>query len=239
MARPAVAEFTDRWFDALPAVYRSADEAQDGGADGYPLLRFLSLLGDQAGEVETLVDRIALHDDGTGDWRSDLANPAAADDAWLAWIAQMVGLGLHVGSAAGETFDRLIIDYPTFDDLLADNPTFTAVRHHSAIVSGGESGPELVRSLLLDTVAARLATSTLAWDRLLEPYLTGTKTVTHRRVYGGDPWHLRLETLAEETPQPAVVAAVVNSAPWAAGLVVSYHLRVSGGGYGGAYPGGY
>lgn len=225
MARPAVSAFTARWWEALPAVYRDADEDQADGVNGWPLERFLSLLGDQAGEIETLYDRIALHDDGTGDWVSDLANPATADAAWLAWLAQIAGLGLHVGSGTAETFDQLVVDYATFAAMAADNANFTALRHHAATVAGGESGPDAARTALLDTTGARHAGSTGAWERLIAPYLTGAARVLHFRVYGGEPWALRLETYAAETPSPAVVAAVVDQAVKAAGLVVTYATR--------------
>jgi hypothetical protein len=99
-AAPAVAPFTSRWFDQLPRLYRAADEA-DRSVDGWPLLRFLSLLGDQADELATLVDRFALHDDGTGTWVSDLGDPNLADVAWLDWLAQFGGLEFAPGTDPG------------------------------------------------------------------------------------------------------------------------------------------
>jgi hypothetical protein len=86
MARPAVSAFTDQLYDRLPAFYRDADEPLD-----FPLLRWLSLLLDQAGEVAVLHDRIA----STGlDDISELADPQTADLGWLPWLAQMVGVRL-------------------------------------------------------------------------------------------------------------------------------------------------
>lgn len=86
MPRPTVSALTDRLYDRLPAVYRDADEPQD-----FPLLRWLSLLVDQAGEVDVLHDRIVP--DNVADL-SELADPATADLNWLPWIAQMVGVRL-------------------------------------------------------------------------------------------------------------------------------------------------
>jgi hypothetical protein len=100
MARPDVHDATDALWSSLPELYQAADEAQADGPNGYPLLRFLSLIVDQWGEVLDLVGRIDYysHDDGgaPGD-TSDLADPYAADAAWLPWLAQLVGAQLPAG----------------------------------------------------------------------------------------------------------------------------------------------
>lgn len=92
MARPVVSTFTERLYGGLPEFYREADLELD-----YPLLRFLSLLGDQAGEAEELFDRIdyvtVLEGGDAGD-TSDLVDPAVADAGWLPWLAQLVGARL-------------------------------------------------------------------------------------------------------------------------------------------------
>lgn len=87
MAAPIVHPHTARLYADLPEVYRDAD-LDDGTANGRPLLRFLSLILDQAGAVEDLVDRIDP-DIGTG---SDLVDPTHADPAWLPWLGQLVGV---------------------------------------------------------------------------------------------------------------------------------------------------
>jgi hypothetical protein len=86
MARPVVAVLTERVYAALPAMYRDADEPLD-----FPLLRWLSLVGDRAGEIDVLHDRLSADELGEV---SELADPAAADEAWLPWLAQMVGVRL-------------------------------------------------------------------------------------------------------------------------------------------------
>jgi hypothetical protein len=86
MPRPDVADLTDRLYDRLPAMYRDADEPLD-----FPLLRWLSLLLDPAGELDVLHDRLAPADLTD---TSELADPATADLAWLPWLAQMVGVRL-------------------------------------------------------------------------------------------------------------------------------------------------
>lgn len=92
MARPAVSDFTERWYGGLPAYLRAADEPLD-----FPLLRFLSLLGDQVNEIEEIVDRIdyvGVFDGGAPGDTSDLVDPDTADTAWLSWLAQLVGVNL-------------------------------------------------------------------------------------------------------------------------------------------------
>lgn len=232
MSVPVVSEFTRRWFAGLPELYRAADEAQDyqGDDNGQPLLRYMSLIGDQAGEIETLVDRIALHESTDGVWWSDLANPDTADDAWLTWIAQLAGIQVALGSILAESYAQLIFDYTSYNDVRLGNLTYAQLRHHGSDVGAG-TGPDQIRQILRDAALGRLMTSTGDWERILAPYLTGHKRVIHDRIYGGDPWHLHLETYSIETPSAAVITAVIERTPWAAGLVVSYHVR-SGSSYG-------
>jgi len=78
--RPAVSDATARLYDGLPEVYRDADPAT-----GYALLRYLSLLGDQLGDVTSLLDRLTA---------GELVDPARADPRWLEWLAQLVGVRL-------------------------------------------------------------------------------------------------------------------------------------------------
>lgn len=85
MARPTVSPFTERVYEQLPSVYIDNDSSVD-----YPLLRYLSLLCDQAGEIADIYDRLN-YDDTNPTGTSDLSDPATADEAWLPWLAQMVG----------------------------------------------------------------------------------------------------------------------------------------------------
>lgn len=104
MARPVVHARTERLYASLPALYRAADEAQAFGDNGYPLLRYLDLIGEQAGELEDLYDRIAyVPADVAGaalatfgnPLTSDLVDPDTADAEWLPWLAQLVGVRLR------------------------------------------------------------------------------------------------------------------------------------------------
>lgn len=225
MAAPAVADRTRKWWESLPELYRAADEAQASGPNSYPLLRFLSLLGDQGDEIAALHARLELHDDGTGDWISDLGAPRYADASWLDWLAWLAGLGLTVQSGSAETFLQLVIDYDSFAELAASNLTFGEVRQHAVLVPGGEQGPEVIRAALLDLTGHRHAGSTGAWERLIRPYLTGAQRVLHLRIFEGDPWHLQLVTYSRETPKPSLVAAVIARAAKASGLTVTYTTR--------------
>lgn len=92
MTQPATTAFTQRWYSALPQHYQDNDVEL-----GYPLLQYLSLLGDQLDEIATLLERIQYipFDEGgvPGD-TSDLVDPATADLAWLPWLGQLVGVTL-------------------------------------------------------------------------------------------------------------------------------------------------
>lgn len=112
--RPAVGPFTDTLYRRLPELYRDADDAQDEGRSNYPLLRYLSLVGDQLTQVAELLGRFTYDplddrdntdppwqrfgsglfgDDTYGDNDvADLVDPALADTAWLPWLTQLVGV---------------------------------------------------------------------------------------------------------------------------------------------------
>ena len=114
--RPTVGPFTDALYARLPEVYRDADEAQDEGRSNYPLLRYLSLLGDQLTQVADLLGRFTYDpldertntdpawdrygsglfgDDTYGDADvADLVDPGLADSAWLPWLAQLLGVNV-------------------------------------------------------------------------------------------------------------------------------------------------
>lgn len=78
MAAPAVTEFTQDLFDELPEAYRTADEQL-----GWPLLRYLAVLGDQADQVWDQLRLLQAH---------EMADPAGAPAAWVDWMAQFVAL---------------------------------------------------------------------------------------------------------------------------------------------------
>lgn len=104
MAEPVYSETTEELYDRLPEVHREQDAAQIG--PDFPLKRFLSVLGDQLGEVAELVDRFGFltrDEGGAPDATSDLVDPTTADTAWLPWLAQLVG----VRKAAGLSDDSL------------------------------------------------------------------------------------------------------------------------------------
>lgn len=112
--RPTVGPFTEALYARLPELYRVADEAQDEGRSNYPLLRYLSLVGDQLTRVADLLARLTYEplderdntDEpwdrygtglfGTGTYGdvdiADLVDPHTADDAWLPWLAQLLGI---------------------------------------------------------------------------------------------------------------------------------------------------
>lgn len=80
---------TLRWYNRLPESYRTDDVAQ-----GLALLGYLSLLGDQASDIEDLQDRIDYvpgYDGGVPGDVSALVDPATANAGWLDWLAAALG----------------------------------------------------------------------------------------------------------------------------------------------------
>jgi hypothetical protein len=93
VTRPTVTATTERLYERLPEVYRVGDLAQTTGPDGYPLLRYLSLMGDVLGGLEVLLDRL----DDTEEHPSDLLSATGADAGWLRWLGQLVGVAMPPG----------------------------------------------------------------------------------------------------------------------------------------------
>ncbi|WP_288797829.1 phage tail protein [uncultured Arsenicicoccus sp.] len=82
---------TRRVYDTLPDLYPDADAEQ---TPPWPLLRYLSLIGDQLDEVTALLDRVdarGVDEGGDGTDTSALFDPAKADAAWLPWLVTMTG----------------------------------------------------------------------------------------------------------------------------------------------------
>ena len=82
-----MADMTERLYDRLPEVFRVEDEQ---AADSGVLKWFLSGTGDQLTEVSDLLERF---DTNGPDELSELVDPAKADDAWLDYIGQLLGVG--------------------------------------------------------------------------------------------------------------------------------------------------
>lgn len=86
---------TDRWYDLLPAMYWDADGQDTSTSAGWPLYGFMDSCASVLVDPTTIASRIA---DG------QLTDPALADDAWIPWLAQAVGV---YGSGVAEWRQRL------------------------------------------------------------------------------------------------------------------------------------
>lgn len=109
MAEPIFSTTMERLYDRLPEFYRTADEVYD-----WPLKRWLASVVDIHGEIDVLYDRINYidpNDGGDPTDTSDLVDPTTADNAWLDWMAQLVGVTLKKGLS--ETERRNAIIYAT------------------------------------------------------------------------------------------------------------------------------
>jgi hypothetical protein len=120
---PAVNRFATRIFDRLPESYRSFDANA-----GYPFLLYIDAITQELGAIDTVIDRItgqrpvgpaqpepwSLHPSALADYRanrvlrlSELADPLAADAAWLPWLVQMVGGALDPAASVAEQRDTV------------------------------------------------------------------------------------------------------------------------------------
>jgi hypothetical protein len=84
---PTVSATTTRWWNHIAEYQRDRDAIQPGD---FPLMRFLSLLGEELHLVTDFLTRSDPTDTGV----SALLDPATADAAWLPWLAQLVGVDL-------------------------------------------------------------------------------------------------------------------------------------------------
>lgn len=198
MSAPVVTGLTGEVYGSLPEVYRTADAAQPGGANNYPLLRFLACLGDVAQAMDDLYFRLAYTaptDGGpaTGPGStSDLVDPATADPSWLPWLAQLVGVRL--------------------DQSLPVETQRASVR---AASTGRLAGTH-------DAIAAA-AQSALTGTRAVQVLNHTTVTTTSMQV--GTMWDLTVVTRADETPSiQAVLAAIVAAGAKPAGTVLHHFV---------------
>lgn len=81
MAAPAVTATTEAVYAEVPEHQRTADEPL-----GWPLLRYLALLGDQAQEIVDLQDELTS---------GVMGRPEEVPAGWLPWLAQFVGLDIE------------------------------------------------------------------------------------------------------------------------------------------------
>lgn len=207
---PAVHPRTQRIYDRLPDLYRAADADQAGDL---PFLRFLSLLGDQAGALEDLYDRINYvppDEGGPEDGTSDLVDPARADGAWLTWLAQLVGITvarLTAERSYNATYGTLKLLYPTTAAQHAAAATYAALQALTATATGGDLSIAELRLLIANSGARWTAGSTGSVRDFVAGYLTGDKRVGIVRDVGGDPQRVTVYTYAGQTADPFELAA--------------------------------
>lgn len=171
--RPAVAELTDEWFDSLPGYLRDSDASSE-----WPLLRFLSLVGDQAGAVAVLTaraDYVAPTDGGVPGDTSDLVDPATADAGWLAWLAQFVGLEIERAPASfAMPYGELAAAHPTYADLSSYAATYGELAELTTTAGGQDVST--AREAIASAVSRRTG-SLNAIRAAIAPYVDPTTTV--------------------------------------------------------------
>lgn len=211
--RPDVGTTTERMYARLPAFYREDDET-DGD---YPLLRFLSLVGDQASEVEDIVDRLP----------TDLANPIAAEAAWVPWLAQLVGLDTSFDPEEHRfALTWLFVEAKGTWDAFSTWNDFEYVVLPTAGASISELREAIANASLGWGVGTKKAIGAAA-----QSVLIGSRSV---RVYdhssnvsigGATAWDVLIVTATSETPSPsAVLDAVTRKNAKPAGVVLWHRV---------------
>lgn len=121
---PAVSTFADRLYQRLPEVYRRMDVDQ-----AWLLKRYIDAVTGTAGLAEAMVDRIRgsrpagpaspvpwglVNADELARWvqartthPSELGDPQLADEAWLPWLASLVGAQLDPAATLAERRDTI------------------------------------------------------------------------------------------------------------------------------------
>lgn len=144
MARPTVAAPTERTYDRLPEHYRHADERQGAGANQYPLLRFLSLLGDQAGELEDFYDRFDHRSAGedpheTPELATDVALEAEAMTETGGWTTAADIAGL---SGSRRYTSAAVADQAGAEGARLDGTVTLEAGTYEIVVDGDQAGPD-------------------------------------------------------------------------------------------------
>jgi hypothetical protein len=106
MPEPTFTEATERLYAALPGVYRF----EDGNHD-WQMKKWLAGILDVENDIEVLLDRIKYvpPEDGPEleDLHSDLVDPDQADEEWLPWLAQLVGVHFNYLITTAQKRERI------------------------------------------------------------------------------------------------------------------------------------
>lgn len=86
---------TDRWYDMIPEMYRIADDDDTSTSLGWPLYGYMDAACSTLVEPTFIANRIAA---------GQLTDPALADDEWIPWLAQAIGV---YGTGVAEQRARL------------------------------------------------------------------------------------------------------------------------------------
>lgn len=184
---------TERLYERLPALYRDADERQADGPNGYPLLRYISLIVDQLGEVEDLVDRVDYVPAGEGGQAgdtSDLADPQTADIGWLQWLGQLVGVTVEPRLTEVEARDAVAYAPAGWRSgtkvavVNAARSALTGTRYARIYDHQTDTGPGTTFDLLVVTLADETPDPSAVLDAIERKRARPAGTRLYHRTYG-------------------------------------------------------
>ena len=151
----AATPFTVAWFGDLPEFMQTDDRAA-----GFPLLKFMRLIGDQGDGFASTYRRIdftPVDEGGTPGDASDLVDPDTADPAWLPYSATLVGARLGSGLTVAQQRDAIRYSPAGFragqKSAVADaaQSVLTNTRYARVVPNRTESGPGTQWDLLIVT----------------------------------------------------------------------------------------
>jgi hypothetical protein len=104
MPEPMYSETTERVYERLPQVYRREDALQD-----WQMKKYLASVLEIQDVVSVLIDRFTYTppDDGVSADTSDLVDPMTADEAWLPWLGQLVGVRINKALTVAQQRDAI------------------------------------------------------------------------------------------------------------------------------------
>lgn len=192
----------------LPEYLRTADEEQTDPP--FPLYRFMDVAFRTLSDISAIWWNTAYFPpfDIEDQKSSTLVTPNLADINTLRWLARILGVKIQnppTGFTSWITLEQQL------DTDVSGEATWTEWEVESALPSGSWATLE---DLSPDTLDLE---SELKWQVDTAYYginggtynalvaaakraLTGSKLVTVTPRYGGDPWHIRLNTLVSQTP---------------------------------------
>jgi hypothetical protein len=202
-------DFAVETFLRCPAYLQNADPEQTD--PDFPLLRFIDTFGSEAGKLFSYWEefRYDTPDDFLIEKKSTLVTPDTAEQQWLNWLAQFVGVKLVDPSAGSSSWLSLLSGADTNNDgvttwtelVTAVDDTAPSGASWAEVQSFAPAITNLLEVLRWQVSSSAYGFSggtTATLKAAAQQGLSGTKSVTVTPNYGGDPWAIQVAVLTSE-----------------------------------------